>query len=701
MCFIPGAISNCHEFKKKLLGKKNNFYFLIPGTIEKMASPAAKIYELEDRLREIRNQRAVLSASTKEKLSMLAQMSQTRVDSMKQCIQSLEQQNKRASERNRKLLEDVLLAANRSSTATNLSSPFANGPDSPIGRPEQAVRLQNAKKSFLTKLEQSLPLYHRSEVFRLEEQRRKLMLERVQSQQRRERLKHELTREEIAKEAMEYERREVVRTLAMEQQDLLESKLHSLALVEQGQLADREIYEEVLERSMSAKDALSLAQQYEQQYQPRGGNISGHPQLQQMSLPPFSRDRGSSNNQQVPPPPVPAPLSQQQQAQAKVLQQRRDQLAEDYRALYGYGRDNDNVTPVVTVDEVNDNQSVEDVPLTFSHSTSNKALPPKFPEPNNNTSFKATATESKSSANVTPANNRFFSQATTGGTPGGGGDSSSDEFSLSASRNVGPSPHATNTQTPAPAPNPTANTTPIGAAVSAVKKQNKSESSDEFDFSASPSLSVASDNAVNPANTNVTQANRDITQPKPIIAGTGSVVTNLNVTAPIGNVTHSARDVTAPQSDDDEFDPTAIAPVSVPTAASNPLNTSMLNTSLNTSSSVTANTSFATASEEEQLRKRVSLLELSRCQSTCIKLFRLIEEKLGDGVEVDALYSLGGFSLAQRVQALQSVADEWRPPDVGEDLEGLVVIELLKAKSDDILIRLVRLYVRIDICACA
>lgn len=197
-----------------------------------------KVAELEERLNEIRNRRGLLESAFAEKQALLNQLDSARGDSMKRLVASIEEQNQKARERNYKFLEDILVASHQPSSSFSSFSTENNNS-------ECKKRLLDAKKNFVRMMENALPSLHRSESIRLEEKMRSLQMEKMQSLQRREKLRHELANEEKVKMELEHQRRELVQSLALEQRDLMEAEASSAYLLAEGKLVDEHIKENV------------------------------------------------------------------------------------------------------------------------------------------------------------------------------------------------------------------------------------------------------------------------------------------------------------------------------------------------------------------------------------------------------------------------------------------------------------------------
>eukprot|EP01033_Poteriospumella_lacustris_P014345 gene14345-10247_t len=206
----------------------------------------SKAYDLELRLQDLAARRETLEKRSKEKHQLLSEFSNARKDSLSRLVSSFHQQNELAKQRNLELLQDVVVTIHQSSkkTAAVLAADLdasLNASSSSVASQTTKGQLLAAKRAYLRSLENALPLAHRHEALRLEEKMKRVKMERLQSLQRREKLRHELLREERVRYELEAQRQELAQTLALEQSDLLRAKASSLLVAEEGRLADAQL----------------------------------------------------------------------------------------------------------------------------------------------------------------------------------------------------------------------------------------------------------------------------------------------------------------------------------------------------------------------------------------------------------------------------------------------------------------------------
>ncbi len=188
--------------------------------------------DIEERLRSIQKQRSVVDERIIHRVQNMEMMNQIQRDSAVRLFSALSAQNEDAKLRNIKLLEDLdQVSVNASVNNKKLS--------------KSNSRLTDLKFAYAKQMESNIPVQRRAQNFKLEEKVKQLKLEKIQSVNRREKLKQELVNEAKVREELERQRRELLLSLALEHGDVMESRANSAVLAEEARLVDQAILHKV------------------------------------------------------------------------------------------------------------------------------------------------------------------------------------------------------------------------------------------------------------------------------------------------------------------------------------------------------------------------------------------------------------------------------------------------------------------------
>lgn len=204
-------------------------------------------FEIDQRLKQLAARRARLEKKSTLRQATIAEFDIIRQESLSRLCDAVEHQNQQAKMRNRALLEDVTNTAHL--TQWQSGKPIrvtANNID----------RLKEAKREYIRKKELNLPEWQRMQTLKFEQKMEEMKLEKIQSLQRRERLKEEIRRTERIKTALEMQRRDLLSSLVLEQKYALEANAHNILLQEESNTINREVMMEVSAATSAMQEAL-------------------------------------------------------------------------------------------------------------------------------------------------------------------------------------------------------------------------------------------------------------------------------------------------------------------------------------------------------------------------------------------------------------------------------------------------------------
>jgi hypothetical protein len=238
-----------HYFKKELFELFRKILSLL----------TMNILQIEENLSALQEQRRYLDQKIANKFQSLAKFENIRANSNTRLHNAIIEQNEKASMRNKELLTKL--------SQLSVSTVIKHNNN----RHNCAQNLNDAKLEYQKKMEATLPFHYRQNAIQLEEKIKMLKIEKLQSQQRRERIRLELDNEDRAKTELEQQRRELMVLRALEQQDFLRSEANSAILHEEGRFVDESIAQQlglatnVLNRmvSESKRNTIQMTKDYQ------------------------------------------------------------------------------------------------------------------------------------------------------------------------------------------------------------------------------------------------------------------------------------------------------------------------------------------------------------------------------------------------------------------------------------------------------
>lgn len=187
----------------------------------------SKIFDLERSLQHIRESRISLEHKTHHQMIISNELLQQNKNSLKRLISSLEIQNQQAKERNIDLINEVL----NDVTKLNIEKLTPKIKFS-------ETRLDEAKKNYYKKLDESVALIRRAQSYKLENKINQIKSEKLLMLHRREVALQDYINEERLNHLLEKERRELININALENADLMKSNHSKYILSQEAKYSD-------------------------------------------------------------------------------------------------------------------------------------------------------------------------------------------------------------------------------------------------------------------------------------------------------------------------------------------------------------------------------------------------------------------------------------------------------------------------------
>ena len=190
---------------------------------------ARDFYETEELLKVLAQRRKILEQRTALRMATMDEFKTVKTASIDRLKTTMSKQNMAATERNKKLLQEIGYV---SATSLNKSGVGT------ASRSQNKDRLTEAKKKYLNYAEGLLPTWKQTKLDHYEEEMKRLKLEKHIAEERRKRLAIDVEKEEKMKMAIEKERRALSLALALEQQTQMQTRAAELLRMKEAEAAD-------------------------------------------------------------------------------------------------------------------------------------------------------------------------------------------------------------------------------------------------------------------------------------------------------------------------------------------------------------------------------------------------------------------------------------------------------------------------------